>query len=191
MVLVWVLLPTVVIGLIGMLLMSGRERPPGCRAVLRRLAGRALRPFRRASRTSPPAATAPDPFHVLALQIRLGFLADQVRTLENDPAVWARGRRLMATRAAYDALLAEACGLAGVDMDAAVWPSAEDLGPPGDLHADAGLDAVVGPPSPRPAPDSGDPALLASLLHEEPDLQRQELRRFRGEMELASRGWSW
>ncbi|GGC02019.1 hypothetical protein [Cellulomonas carbonis] len=208
----WVLLPAVVIGLVGMLALRGHQHPPGFRAVLgaivgglwrwvRRGAGRhrdreqsheasrrgGVRPDRRGPGHH---ADAPDPFHVLELQMRLGFLADQVRTLETDPTIWARGRRLMATRAAYDALLAEACTLAGVDLDAATWPAAEADDEPVEPTVAVG-DTVIGPPTQRPGPEVADAALLAGLLHEEPGLQRDEMRRFRGEMELAARGWSW
>ncbi|MDT0166951.1 hypothetical protein Q9R32_15470 [Actinotalea sp. AC32] len=209
----WVLLPAVVIGLVGMPVLRGREHPPGFRAVLRAIVGGLWRWVRRGvarrqDREEPHEASrragvrperrglghrpedAPDPFHVLELQMRLGFLADQVRTLETDPTIWARGRRLMATRAAYDALLAEACTLAGVDLDAAAWPAAEADDEPVEPTVTVG-DTVIGPPTQRPGPEAADAALLAGLLHEEPGLQRDEMRRFRGEMELAARGWSW
>ena len=44
----------------------------------------------------------------------LGVLADHIRELESDERIWARGRRLEAAQAAYDALLDEACRLAGI-----------------------------------------------------------------------------
>jgi hypothetical protein len=65
-------------------------------------------------RKAPPV---PDPFAVLHLQRRLGRVADQVRLLECDREVYAKAQRLTATRAAYDDLLAEACRLAGVEID--------------------------------------------------------------------------
>jgi hypothetical protein len=83
----------------------------------------------------------PDPFRTLTLQTRLGAVADHARALEQEPKTFALAERLIATQLAYDQLLAEACGLAGVE----VLPRAK-----------------------------GDP---------------QE--RFREEVELASRGWSW
>lgn len=82
----------------------------------------------------------PNPFEVLRVQTRLGVVADECRALERDQSVFARAHRLEATQAAYDALLAEACQLAGV----ATGPSRGD-----------------------------------------------EQERFREEVELASRGWSW
>jgi len=82
-----------------------------------------------------------DPFEVLRVQTRLGVVADEVRALERDQSVFAKAHHLEVTQTAYDALLAEACQLAGVP---------------------------TGPPS------HGD-----------------ELERFREEVELASRGWSW
>ena len=82
----------------------------------------------------------PNPFEVLRVQTRLGVVADECRALERDQSVFARAHRLEATQAAYAALLAEACQLAGV----ATGPSRGD-----------------------------------------------EQERFREEVELASRGWSW
>ncbi|NTW39086.1 MAG: hypothetical protein HGA44_04235 [Cellulomonadaceae bacterium] len=95
-------------------------------------------------RRRPPA---PDPFVVLAVQMRLGELSAQVMALEGDPHAWARGRRLLALEAAYDDVLREACALAGVTVT---------------RSADA----------------------QSGLSPTEPE-------RFREEMELASRGWSW
>ncbi|HEY5516145.1 MAG TPA: hypothetical protein VIK12_08055, partial [Pengzhenrongella sp.] len=86
-------------------------------------------------------ANLPNPFEVLRVQTRLGVVADEVRMLELNETVFARAHHLEATQAAYDALLAEACGLAGV---------ATEPGGPND-----------------------------------------ELERFREEVELTSRGWSW
>ena len=59
----------------------------------------------------------PDPFDVLRLQVRLGVLADEVRTLEEDRRVYAKAHRLRATKAAYDDLLEEACELAGIPVE--------------------------------------------------------------------------
>jgi hypothetical protein len=148
--LVWVLLPMAVFTVIGALLLP--EDPPSraVRAATRRLVAAVRAPLLRAWHRlrPPPPPPAPDPFEVLSLQLRLGLLADQLRTLENDPQVFARGRRLMAVRAAYDALLVEACRMAGVELD-------DD-------------DVPVGGSS-----------------------DASEHQRFREEMELASRGWSW
>lgn len=47
--------------------------------------------------------------------MRLGVLSGQLRDLEADDRAFARARRIKATEAAYDDLLAEACVLAGVD----------------------------------------------------------------------------
>jgi hypothetical protein len=78
---------------------------------------------------------------VLRVQARLSAVADEVRALEQDETVFARAHHLEATQAAYDALLAEACQLAGVTTEPGV---------PGDEHE-----------------------------------------RFREEVELTERGWSW
>ncbi|MBO3095213.1 hypothetical protein [Cellulomonas dongxiuzhuiae] len=82
-----------------------------------------------------------DPFRTLAVQERLGAVADHVRHLEGDERLFARAERIIASQLAYDQLLAEACRMAGVEV--------------------------------RPAA-AGD---------------AQE--RFREEVELAARGWTW
>jgi hypothetical protein len=84
---------------------------------------------------------ADDPFEVLWVQTRLGVVAQHVQRLEADLRMPARAERILSSQLAYDALLAQACALAGVDV------------PP---HVDL------------------DPA-----------------ERFREEVELTSRGWSW
>ena len=147
--LVWMVLPAVVYGSLA----SAFLEPEAPRWQVRlarslRRVGRLLRrPFRGWSRRRPSRHTsAPDPFAALSVQVRLGLVADQLRALEADQHAWARGKRLQATQAAYDDLLAEACRLAGVDVAGPAYPG----------------------------------ALTAS----EPE-------RFREEMELAARGWSW
>jgi len=82
-----------------------------------------------------------DPFATLRVQERLGVVADHVRALELDPRTFARAERIIASQLAYDQLLAEACHLAGVEVEQRA---------------------------------KGDPA-----------------ERFREEVELASRGWTW
>ncbi|WP_235915442.1 hypothetical protein [Puerhibacterium puerhi] len=59
----------------------------------------------------------PDPLTTLRLQVRLGELARQLRDVEQDPAVYARAHHWHATQGAYDALLREACRMAGVPVD--------------------------------------------------------------------------
>lgn len=143
--LVWMLLPAVVYGSLASAFLE--PEPPRWRVRLARAARRLGQPLARwRARRGEARRVPPDPFAALSVQVRLGLVADQLRALEADPHAWARGKRLQATQAAYDALLAEACRLAGVD--------------------------VAEPPYPG--------ALTAS----EPE-------RFREEMELASRGWSW
>lgn len=141
--LLWVLLPTAVFGAF-LLTLPPPDPPPRWRAAASRRRAALVR-WWKARRPAPPPEP-PDPFAALRLQVRLGVLAEQIRLLENDPRVWARGRRLQAAWAAYDALLGEACGLAGVDVP-------------------------VDRPVREPRRDDGE--------------------RFREEMELASRGWSW
>ena len=97
----------------------------------------------RMRRPAPP----PDPFEVLRVQMRLAVLANEVRALERSPDVYARGHHLAATEAAYDAMLIEACRLAGV-------------------------------------PTTAQPGRVSTIVQD-----KQE--RFREEVELAARGWSW
>lgn len=57
---------------------------------------------------------APDPLVTLRLQTRLGELATELRRVEQDPDVYARAHHWFAVQGAYDALLREACRLAGL-----------------------------------------------------------------------------
>ncbi|WP_024286228.1 hypothetical protein [Cellulomonas sp. KRMCY2] len=143
--LLWMVAPAVVYGLLAAAFIE--PDPPRWLARVTRVMRR-LKPRRRTTgRTRRGRRTAePDPFDALDVQVRLGQVAALVRALESDPKVWARGKRMQATQAAYDDLLAEACELAGVEV------------PPLDRAATRPLD---------------DPE------------------RFREELELASRGWSW
>ncbi len=58
----------------------------------------------------------PDPFEALGIQIRLGAVAAELRAIDTDERMFARGRRRIAYQAAYDALLADACRLADVPI---------------------------------------------------------------------------
>ena len=120
---------------------SRKKSPPGSRARPAGARPGVWRPFGGA-----PAREL-DPFEVLRVQLRLGALADEVRALERNTNLYARGHHLKATQAAYDALLIEACELAGI--------------------------------STRP-----DPCARRTF-------SQGEQERFREEVELASRGWSW
>ena len=99
----------------------------------------------RLRRRQPPPQ--PDPFEVLFVQMRLSVLAEEVRALERSEDVYARMHHLRATEAAYDAMLVQACHLAGV-----------------------------------PTSRSPGAATTVTQSHQE---------RFREEVELAARGWSW
>ncbi|MDQ0425200.1 hypothetical protein [Cellulomonas iranensis] len=94
-----------------------------------------------AARLRHPEPEPYDPFRTLRVQQRLGAVADHVRRLEVDVHAYARAERIIASRLAYDALLAEACGLAGVEVRPAALGDAQE--------------------------------------------------RFREEVELAARGWTW
>ncbi|HUX71613.1 MAG TPA: hypothetical protein VMV41_13940 [Cellulomonadaceae bacterium] len=56
-----------------------------------------------------------DPFDVLSVQMRLSVIAADIRSIEDEPHLYARAHHLHAARVAYDDLLAEACRLAGLD----------------------------------------------------------------------------
>jgi hypothetical protein len=59
---------------------------------------------------------APDPFDALHVQMRLAIVTDHLQQLEADRHAWARAERIIASQLAYDALLADACRLAGVEV---------------------------------------------------------------------------
>jgi hypothetical protein len=58
----------------------------------------------------------PDPFDALQVQTRLAIVAEHIRHLEEDRHAWARAERIIAAQLAYDALLAQACRMAGVEV---------------------------------------------------------------------------
>ncbi|HEU4540658.1 MAG TPA: hypothetical protein VFR23_05980 [Jiangellaceae bacterium] len=64
----------------------------------------------------------PDPMETLVVQWRLSRLAWEIRQLESDENRWARAHHLRAAEIAYDDLLAEACGLAGIPVPVAAPP---------------------------------------------------------------------
>jgi hypothetical protein len=59
-------------------------------------------------------APAVDPLVVLEVQIRLAELAAEVQLVESTPGMYAQAHHLRAALAAYDAMLAQACVLAGL-----------------------------------------------------------------------------
>ena len=52
----------------------------------------------------------------LTVQVRLGELARELRAIDDDPLVFARAHHARAAQGAYDALLREACRLAGLSV---------------------------------------------------------------------------
>ncbi|MDM7830244.1 hypothetical protein [Cellulomonas edaphi] len=128
------LLPAVAFWLAFLWIPSPDEPPRWRTALASRLEAAADRLRRRQPATA-------DPFEALRVQERLGAVAEHVLALEGDPHSFARAERIIASQLAYDQLLAEACKLAGVEVE----PSA-----------------------------LGDP-----------------YERFREEVELTARGWSW
>lgn len=71
--------------------------------------------------------SADDPFEVLALQCRLTALAAEIQRLEQDRSTIALAHHLRATQYAYDALLAEACRLIGLQAEAEAPPVPDDV----------------------------------------------------------------
>ncbi|MEU2202652.1 hypothetical protein [Isoptericola sp. NPDC019482] len=57
-----------------------------------------------------------DPLVTLTVQVRLGELARELRAIDDDPQVYARAHHARAAQGAYDALLREACRLAGLSV---------------------------------------------------------------------------
>jgi hypothetical protein len=102
-------IPALVFGAIWHLFPSPDE-PPRWRTWLATHLERAAAHLRR------PKPPVYDPFLVLRVQERLGVVADHVRSLELDPHTFARAERIIASQLAYDQLLAEACQLAGVEI---------------------------------------------------------------------------
>lgn len=64
----------------------------------------------------PATPALPDPFDALQVQTRLAIVAEHIRRLEEDRHAWARAERIIAAQLAYDALLAQACRMAGVEV---------------------------------------------------------------------------
>ena len=104
------LVPALVFRLVWMLVATPDEQPRWRRALAQRLDRLAAR----VRRERPPVY---DPFMTLRVQERLTVVADHVRSLELDPHTFARAERIIASQLAYDQLLAEACKLAGVEVE--------------------------------------------------------------------------
>ena len=109
MVLTLAVAPALLFSLLAMAIPSGRPVPEWRLRLADRLERVALRLRHR-------RAMPPDPFLALRVQERLGAVANHVRTLEGDMTVYARAERIIASQLAYDELLAEACSLAGVEV---------------------------------------------------------------------------
>jgi hypothetical protein len=58
----------------------------------------------------------PDPLLTLEVQIRLGEMARELRSVADDPAVFGRAHHWRAAQGAYDALLRDACRMVGVPV---------------------------------------------------------------------------
>lgn len=113
----WLLAPSLAF-VVVLSLVPGGEPSPRRRAVQARLrAGVAGQLDRVAARVRHGRAVPPpDPFDALHVQLRLGIVTQHLQQLEADPHAWARAERIIASQLAYDALLADACRLAGVEV---------------------------------------------------------------------------
>ncbi len=119
----WLTLPAVVYGLLASFVLRG-DPPPRWQSRAADVVDRwrTRRADRRSGGTGKDGVRPQhevDPFDALSVQIRLGVIAAQLRSIEDDPRIWARARRFQATQHAYDDLLAQACRLAGIDLDEA------------------------------------------------------------------------
>lgn len=158
----WVALPMTVYAVLAACLPSPGPPPPW-RVALRRTLDRLDERWHTWLRRNEPEPPD-DPFEVLAVQVRLGVLAEQLRALESDPRVWARARRIEAVQLAYDGLLVEGCRLA-----AEAWTPSEPSG---------------GEAARREASGSQRPAA-------EPPRRLTEPERLDDELLLLQHGWSW
>ena len=68
------------------------------------------------ARLRPPQPVRYDPFDALEVQHRLAWLTAEIQQLEVDHRVFARAHRIRVAQSAYDAVLGEACRLAGVPI---------------------------------------------------------------------------
>ncbi|PFG33166.1 hypothetical protein [Sanguibacter antarcticus] len=83
----------------------------------------------------------PDPFVALRLQLRLAAITREIQSLERGAHEIAVAHHLRASQYAYDALLSEACRLAGLDAAEPVPPPNDDARPqPGALPAPWSVD---------------------------------------------------
>jgi hypothetical protein len=117
--LLWLTLPALTFAVVLRLIPgAGAEASPRRRAARDRRRARAAAVLDRVAsrvrhgRRPPP----PDPFDALHVQMRLGIVAQHLQRLEADPHAWARAERIIASQLAYDALLADACRLAEVEV---------------------------------------------------------------------------
>lgn len=76
----------------------------------------------RASRKQPVT----DPFVALEIQLRLAAVASEIQRLERERHAIAVAHHLRASQYAYDALLSEACRLAGLDSTEPEPPPSDD-----------------------------------------------------------------
>lgn len=120
------------------------------------------------------------PLETLALQTRLGQLAEEVQRLERG-SDWARAHHLRAAELAYDNLLAEACKHAGItEADFVSAPVAP-------IELPAAVVAATGASGPAASGDVVQPAAAATPAAPS-SLAATRLDR---ELALSARGWNW
>ncbi len=111
-----------------------------------------------------------DPFLVLELEHQLAVAAERIRRVDADPTMFARAHHLRAALWAYDALLREACQLAGAENERDAGPAVE-------------VSTLQRALSAQDLPD--EISEISTQTLGDPDA------RFRRELELGARGWSW
>jgi hypothetical protein len=111
-----------------------------------------------------------DPFRVLELERRLAVAAERIRRVDADPTMFARAHHLRAALWAYDALLREACEIAGAEQPDVERHAVEVTALQRALSAQDLTEEV---------------SALSTQSLGDPDA------RFQRELELGARGWSW
>jgi hypothetical protein len=117
--LLWLTLPALTFAVVLRLIPgAGADVSPRRRAARDRRRARVAAALDRVARRVRHGRHAPDadPFDALHVQMRLGIVAQHLQRLEDDPHAWARAERIIASQLAYDALLADACRLAEVEV---------------------------------------------------------------------------
>lgn len=115
--LVWMALPSVAFAVV-LRLIPGAEPSPRRRAARDRRRARVAALLDRVAARVRHGRRVPeaDPFDALHVQMRLSIVTQHLQRLEEDQHAWARAERIIASQLAYDALLADACRLADIEV---------------------------------------------------------------------------